>query len=210
MPHFFAVNTLVDNMSFPIPHPRTLFLPSQEQMVPPEIVLPVYWFDRYLTENPKQVSVYGIALGSSVVLVILLLAGILEYSRRRQAREQSLEEGKWKKDVISLLRNMGESDDVAERYDTARQALVLMLTSVFPKLSSHPTASEVKEALDEGHFVPDMWSRLLSIFGELDKCEAREPAISPESAERLASDVGELFEYLTGEGFQADVAGRKP
>lgn len=210
VPYFFSVNTLIGPMVLPIPHPRTLLLPPQEQMVPPEIVLPVYWFDRYV-QSPKQVSVYGIALGSGVFLVVLLLAGILVYSKHRQARRQSLEEGRWQKDVSSLFRNMEESDDVAESYNMARQALVLMLTSAFPHtLSSYPTASEVKEALGEGHFGQDMWSRLLSIFKELDKCQARKPAISPESAESLASDVKALFEYLTGEGFQADAAGRKP
>ncbi len=209
VPYFFSVNTLIGNMSLEIPHPRTLFLPLQEQMVPPEIALPAYWFDRYFAQSSKQVSVYGIALGSSVVLVILLLAGLLEYSRRRQAREQSLEEGKWQKDVISLLRNMKESDDTAESYNMARQALVLMLTSVFPKLSSHPTASEVNEALDEGHFDPGMWACLLRVFEELDKRFAKEPALSSESVRYLASDLKTLFEYFTGEEFQVDTVRRQ-
>lgn len=192
----FIVNSQIGNLNITdMPFPHSLIYSSQTPEVISETALPPipsYWFDRWISSDNYLIRYAGLAsallgaLGVGVMGILLIKIIGRTYSKKTSYRRLT----KQIEDILSSAQNTRSYADYAE-------ALSLILTALFPHLSSRPTWEEIKDdTLVREKLGVEMMKTMEETFYELERRYSRNPTATTESLAMLDKNIRRIREVV--------------
>ncbi|MDO8591145.1 MAG: hypothetical protein Q7R65_04190 [bacterium] len=178
-----------------MPIPRTLIYPVEKPTPTPDLTLPPipsYWFDPWL----PQIK-FGERYAKYIIIFLVVFTGsslsapfIQRYSVRRKRILVY-------KRIVARIDGLLQDATEEHSYEKYNEALSLMLTALFPHLSSHPTWEEIKDdALISKKLGVEIMKVLEETFYELDRRHSRNFTDTVESLARLDKNIRKIKEVV--------------